>query len=586
ALWRYDTYGRNLLGTARTLDNADGSVGVDVGAGIFGRDGYALLDDSDSPVLENGEYVLRESGTKDYYFFGYGDDYEGGLKDFFRLSGPTPLIPRYALGNWWSRYYAYTEESYNSLLDHFRMEEVPLSVAVIDMDWHLVDIDPSYGSGWTGYTWNEKLFPDYRRFLKNLHERNLAVTLNLHPALGIRGFETMYPEAAKEMGMDPEKKETISFNMSSPDYRRAYFEKVLHPYEKDGVDFWWIDWQQGTGEGKKVDPLFLLNHYHYQDLEGRSSRAMIFSRYAGPGSHRTPIGFSGDTRITWRSLDFQPYFTAMASNIGFFWWSHDIGGHMGGDKDMERLIRWIQLGVLSPIFRLHSSRSPFINKEPWTMEEPYRSVTDEWLRFRHRLVPYLYTMMILSHEEGLPLVRPLYYEWKKDEAAYHYGLKNEYLFGKDLLVSPITSPEDPALRMGCARTLIPEGTWYDLFTGQIYKGRKIRNLYRPISSIPVLMKAGTVLPLSAEDRQNGVPNPKSLKIVFACGKNGSFTLCEDDGISPEGKCGRVLTKMSLVSGEEGDVRAEISSAEGDLSLIPSKRNYSAVFYGLESSDET
>ena len=88
-------------------------------------------------------------------------------------------------------------------------------------------------------------------------------------------------------------------------------------------------------------------------------------RYAGPGSHRYPVGFSGDTITTWASLDFQPEFTATAANIGYGWWSHDIGGHMGGIKDDELATRWVQLGVFSPINRLHSVLSPFTSKEPW-----------------------------------------------------------------------------------------------------------------------------------------------------------------------------------------------------------------------------
>ena len=86
----------------------------------------------------------------------------------------------------------------------------------------------------------------------------------------------------------------------------------------------------------------------------------------GPGSHRYPVGFSGDTHITWDSLAFQPYFTATASNIGYGWWSHDIGGHWYGSRDDDLTVRWVQLGVFSPIMRLHSTLHPFIRKEPWT----------------------------------------------------------------------------------------------------------------------------------------------------------------------------------------------------------------------------
>ncbi len=144
--------------------------------------------------------------------------------------------------------------------------------------------------------------------------------------------------------------------------------------EEDGVDFWWIDWQQGgLTRQPGLDPLWGLDHLHYldsarndgSDYSERNPRPLTFSRYAGPGSHRYPIGFSGDTVVTWESLKFQPEFTACASNIGYGWWSHDIGGHMFGYRDEELEVRWYQLGAFSPINRLHSTDSPFNGKEPW-----------------------------------------------------------------------------------------------------------------------------------------------------------------------------------------------------------------------------
>ena len=139
--------------------------------------------------------------------------------------------------------------------------------------------------------------------------------------------------------------------MCSSDLRQSYFEDIHHPLETEGVDFWWLDWQQDRYfDTEGYDVLKALNHYHYLDNETRHpGEGLILSRYAGPGSQRYPIGFSGDTWISWESLKFQPYFTATASNIGYTWWSHDIGGHMIGNYDPELQTRWLQYGVFSPI---------------------------------------------------------------------------------------------------------------------------------------------------------------------------------------------------------------------------------------------
>lgn len=584
--WNYgDSYGNftNLGGTARTLDDADGKVSLE--KGIFGKDGYSVLDDSKSPVYDNGEFVKRTDDNIDIYFFGYGKDYYGGLYDFCRLCGPMPMIPRYALGNWWSRYYRYTEESYLEVVENFRKENIPLSVAVIDMDWHVTEVDPAYGSGWTGYSWNKELFPDYKRFLGKLHENGLSVTLNLHPADGIRAFEDMYEDVARELSIDPATKEPAEFDFGDSNYRDAYFEKVMQPYEEDGVDFWWIDWQQGTGKKKEdVDPLLLLNHYHYKDQEKRNKRPMIFSRYAGPGSHRYPVGFSGDSHTTWKSLDFQPFFTSTASNIAFGTWSHDIGGHMLGDKDLDRLIRWIEFGVFSPIMRIHSSCSPFFNKEPWLLPEPYRAIVRSFMQLRHALIPYIYTENHRAYKESRPLIRPMYYDYSSDPESYQ--VRNEYGFGDNLLVLPITKPQDKELRLGSVRALIPEGRWYDIFTGVLYEGRKLVKLYRELSQIPVLLPAGGIVPMAAGDLgKNTTENPKDLKILIGGGKSSSYTLYEDDGCSMDYENGAFAE--TLISFEHDmerrEIKLTISGAKGDTRLIPSKRNYHLEFYGIKAS---
>ena len=573
----------NYLGTTRTLDQTDGVIILE--NGLFSREGWSVLDDSDSQVLlENDEVTERPAEELDFYLFFYEKHFEAGLQAFCRLTGKAPMLPRYALSNWWSKYEKYTEDSYNALMDRFKEEKIPLSVAVIDMDWHITEVDSRYGTGWTGYTWNTAYFPDYRRFLKGLHERGLAVTLNLHPADGIRAFEAMYPKVAEMLGLDTEKEEPAAFDLTDPDFRKAYFDLVLGPYEKDGVDFWWIDWQQGTRMGKShTDPLWLLNHYSFEAAEGDGKRPMIFSRYAGPGSHRYPVGFSGDTYATWRSLAAQPHFTATASNIGYGWWSHDIGGHMLGDRDDERLVRWIQFGVFSPIMRLHSSASPFFVKEPWKLEAPYAEIAAEFLRLRHRMLPYLYTMNYRAWKDDLPLVRPLYYAYPNEEDAYTEP--NEYFFGDSLLVGAVTKPIDRTLRLAGVNMYIPKGRWIDLFTGHTYSGKKTRRFYRPIDRIPVLMKEGTILPLLTQEdaceNNSAVENPVNLELLTAAGADGTFTLYEDDNATTaymQGDCVKTAFDMNWLE-EENAVTFTIHPAEGNTALIPPARKYTIRLLG-------
>lgn len=525
-VWHYGDTPQNLGGTARTLDNADGTIPLE--PGLMSRGGYTVMDDSRSLLLEaDGQVTPREDGGLDLYFFGYGHDYLECLKDFYRLSGPAPLLPRYALGNWWSRYYPYSADEYLALMERFEQEQIPFSVAVIDMDWHLVDVDPKYGSGWTGYTWNRKLFPDPQHFLAGLHERGLHVTLNVHPADGVRAFEDPYLAIAGELGLDPEKGDAVEFDITDPKFLQAYFKYLHHPLEEEGVDFWWIDWQQGgVTRVPGLDPLWMLNHYHYLDSGRRGNRPLTFSRYAGLGSHRYPVGFSGDTIVTWESLAFQPFFTASAANAGYGWWSHDIGGHMQGYLDDELVMRWVQFGVFSPVLRLHSSASPFNSKEPWRFNPVAEAAMKEALRLRHRLIPYLYTMNRYASVDGLPLVRPLYYHHPEQPEAY--GVPNQYYFGTELMACPVTSPVDRRTGMAEFTAWLPEGRWFDFFSGRRYDGGRSLSLYRNLESIPVLAKAGAIVPLAdLSGYTSSTANPRELEVKVFAGADGCFHLWED-----------------------------------------------------------
>jgi alpha-glucosidase (family GH31 glycosyl hydrolase) len=568
-LWRYGIDVTNLGGTARTLDNIDGACPLE--PGVLSRTGVAVVDDSRTVLLtDDGWIAPREPGRRDLYVFAYGADHRAAIRAFYRLTGAQPLLPRFALGNWWSRYHPYSAGEYLDLMDRFAADAVPLSVAVLDMDWHQVDIDLKYGTGWTGYSWNTELFPDPPAFLADLHERRLAVSLNVHPAEGVHAHEDRYPAIAERLGIDPPTEQPVNFDPTSREFLQAYFEELHHPLEDDGVDFWWLDWQQGgVTRMPGLDPLWLLNHFHYLDSARHGRRPLTFSRYAGVGSHRYPVGFSGDTVISWASLDFQPYFTATASNIGYGWWSHDIGGHFFGAKDDELATRWVQLGTFSPILRLHSSLSAFNSKEPWRFGERAERVMKEALRLRHQLVPYLYTMNRRAHEDGAPLVAPVY--WDHADRPEAYAHRNEYLFGTNLLLAPITAPADRATGLGATTAWLPPGDWIDVLTGFAYRGDRTTVLHRGLDSIPVLARAGSMVPLVAPDALAfGTANPDALQLRVYAGGDASFILSEDRDDERWAE-----TEFAYQEG-----RFSIAPVRGELASVPSSRTYELVLCGF------
>ncbi len=578
---------QNLKGTTSTLDCVDGECPLE--DGICSIDGFAVLDDSATPrMTKDGWFAGREEGT-DVYFFGYGHDYTAAVQDYYRLTGIPGMLPAFALGNWWSRYHAYTDEEYLGLMDAFRRHDVPLSVGIVDMDWHLVKIgDRHHGDGWTGYTWNKELFLDYRAFIKALHDRGLKTALNLHPMNGVRYWDVQYEEMCKALGKDASTKEPVPFNCLNPDFLKAYFEVLHFPYEQDGIDFWWMDWQQGSNykeiarqdyvpsDIEKITPLWMLNHMHYLASRRNGGRGMIFSRYSGYGSQRYPIGFSGDTTTTWASLKFQPYFTVTASNVGYGWWSHDIGGHMGGIRDDELTARWVQFGVFSPIFRLHSTNSLFAGREPWHYNKRAEMVMSDFMRLRHRLFPYLYTMNRRVHADLLPLMRPMYHV--SPECADAYQVKNEYWFGSEMVVAPITDPAD-ATDLAAADVWLPEGTWTDAMTGYIYKGGQRLTVARPLEEMPIFLKAGAIVPLQAHQvKGNQLGQSADMTAVVAPGASNAFRMYEDDGVSLDFQQGKYAQTPLTLDWAEKSAVFTIGQAEGDASLVPERR-WTVIFRG-------
>ncbi|MBQ8817477.1 MAG: alpha-xylosidase [Clostridia bacterium] len=577
----------NLLGTYRTLDACDGCEKVEWSGerekirlenGVISRSGVAVYDDTSSLILgEDGKLYLRDDDDLDLYVFAYGTDYRAAIKALYGICGAVPMIPKYALGNWWSRYYAYTESEYLHVMDRLSGRDVPITVATVDVDWHwFLDLDKAkqitaqgkndeyHGFadgkvwGYTGYSWDTDLFPDYKAFLKKLHDRGLHVTLNLHPADGVRYYEDSYAEMAKRMGVEPDTETVIPFDFTDEKFINAYFDVLHKPYEKEGVDFWWIDWQQGTKTAMPgLDPLWALNHYHTLDNATEHS-PLILSRYCGVGAHRYPLGFSGDTHVTWSSLAYIPYFTSNATNIGYTWWSHDIGGHKSGIKDDELYVRYVQFGVFSPINRLHCTKMECATKEPTVYMGGSGMIAEEFLRLRHKMIPFLYSAAYDTAHNGVALIEPMYYEYPNEAKAY--SCPNQYFFGGQLIVAPVTSPADNS---GLARTKVwlPEGNWTDIFTGDEYSGGGWFDMIRWLDTIPVLIKSGGFFVLDGRRHTNDISNSDSLSVICSNG-NGNYKLYED------GANGSVITEFNSES-ELGRQRITVS-VMGDEAVIPNR----------------
>jgi len=590
----------NLQGTTRTLDGALGDQTKEpIEPGLVSRDGWVVVDDSTRPLFDSDDFtfaqgekspwpwvMLRPAGKRqDWYFFGYGHDYKQALHDYVSVAGRIPLPPRFAFGAWWSRYWAYSDQELDDLVRGFHENDVPLDVLVIDMDWHLSNVQlqeahqtdqSGHGLGWSGYTWNPLLFPDPGAFLKNLHNEGLKTTLNLHPASGVQPWEGAYPAMARAMGVDPSTKKYVPFDITNKQFAMNYMDLLHHPLEKQGIDFWWLDWQQEANtQTPGVSPTWWLNYVHFTDQQREGGkRPLLFHRWGGLGNHRYQIGFSGDTISVWDSLAFQPWFTATAANVGYAYWSHDIGGHMPGAVDAELYTRWIQFGIYSPILRTHTTKNPAAERRIWAYPEPYSDVMRDAFQLRYAMQPYLYTEARRTYDTGIAFLRPLYYDWPEQDAAYTD--KGEYVFGESMVVAPVTKPMDQDTLMSQENVWIPKGEWFEQATGKHFDGPRAVDRSFSIDQIPVYVKAGSIVPMQPQMRYTG-QKPVDPLIVnvypLANGQTSSYTLYEDASDSEAYKRGVcVWTKISAKqSGDEVDV--DVDPVQGSYPGMLEQRGY-------------
>lgn len=542
----------NLQGTTRTLDGALGGEHLKepIGPGIISRDGWTLVDDN-GPLFDSAKFdpehataetqpwvLERPAGERqDLYFFGYGHDYKQALGDYVRVAGRIPLPPRFAFGTWWSRYWAYSDQELRELVDSFHQNNVPLDVFVIDMDWHKTfgrtfPQDASgHAKGWSGYSWDPALFPDPKDFLHELHNDGLKVTLNLHPASGVQPWEDAYPQFARNMGIDPATQKYVPFDITNRKFALNYFDLLHHPLEKQGIDFWWLDWQQEMNTKLAgVNPTWWLNYMHFTDQEHEGKRPLLFHRWGGLGNHRYQIGFSGDTKSVWESLAYQPWFTATAANVGYAYWSHDIGGHMPGVVEPELITRWIQFGAYSPILRTHTTKNPDAERRIWAYPEPYSDIMRATFQLRYRMQPYLYTEGRRTYDTGVAFLRPLYYD--SPDAPEAYAAKNEYTFGSEMLVAPVVTPVDAATGLVTEHVWLPKGEWMEQTSGKRFTGPVAMERSYAIDQIPVFVKTGSIVPQQPPMLYTGEKpvDPLILEVYpLADGQSSNYSVYEDSG---------------------------------------------------------
>lgn len=518
---------------------------------LYSIDGFVSIDDSNGLIMQqNGAFKKRNSDDIDIYVFMYNTDFYYCLTDYFKLTGYPPLIPRYALGTWWNKKEVYKETDVARLIKTAEINNVPISMFTL------------YNWDNNNYSFTD-LYKDPIAISKYLHTKNIKFGLDITDPISVKKNTILFDRLKDYLEKD--KSGNIPFNLYNERVIDAYLKILIHPLNNMGIDFYSIN-------SSELERLFLLKHYLMCDKQ--DSRNLVIGKNALITSHRYPVLYKGEVKVDWSSLKEIPTFNSSASNLGVSFWSHDCGGTYGGIEDNELFTRYVQLLTFSPILRLGSEAGKFYKREPWKWGLKPAKITTDYISLRYKLIPYIYTEAYKYHKHGKPLIEPIYY---KNPDMYDDDLyKSEYYFGSEIFVSPIISKKDYVMNRVIHKLFIPEGTWYDYFTGKKYSGNKKYVSFYKDEEYPVFVREGAIIPLSL-NKYNDTSCPTNMEIQVFPGKSNSYSIYEDDGVSNKYKEGNYLISNIEFLYRKDNYSLTILPVKGVTGIVPKTRNYKIKF---------
>ena len=561
-IWTYNNKEiRNFGGINYSLDDFTGNLKLE--KGLYSTDGFAVLNDSDSSLIdENGNFLPREEKKYDLYVFMYRKDLGLCLQDYYTLTGYPMLLPRYAFGNWWFKNQKYTITELEILATNFREYHIPISGILLGENWH---------SNQEPFEFDDKSI-DPRNLKSILNKYQTRVGLTINPTISIKKDSLTYQNISN-----------IVQNLNG-DYSLLPLDNqklnVLATYGirnwlQLGIDAFYVDYKNE----KEKQTLASLVHYFCATSELVSNkRGVVFTRNHQISPHRNSIIFTGRTKVDWNTLSVLPRYYSTASNNGISYVASPIGGFYGGIENFELYIRYIQLGVFSSMLILASDGGGYYKREPWRWNISQLEIIRKYLRLRNQLIPYIYTESYVYSKSGSPLIQPLYYKYPKiyDEPTY----KNQYFFGSSMLVCPITKKKNPVMNRVVQRMFIPEGVWYEFESGKKYLGNKYYMSFYKDEDYPVFCREGSIVVLSLDE---GTELPRNVEVDVFPGCHGSYQLYEDDGISNQFKNSNFsITDYNF----QYDINNYILTIKnnGNTGLIPDNRNYRIRFKNTKATN--
>ena len=533
----------------------------DTAYGVFLHNTWRTWFDFDS-YRDDSVNIWSEGGEFDY-FFCYGPSLDAVATQYHHMTGLPELPPLWALGFHQCRWSYYPESRVRELADQFREKEIPCDAIYLDID---------YMDGYRCFTWNTEYFPDPKGMIADLKAAGFHTVVMIDPGIRADPDYFVYAEGAErdvfcrrttgEPMVGPVwPPECVWPDFTHPDVRAWWGPYYREMYVEQGVSGFWNDMNEPAMfkthnmtfpdavhhdyDGHPCDHRQAHNVYGQQmaraSYEGfkalqPAKRPFLLTRAGASGGQRYAAVWTGDNVASWEHLRLANIQCQRLSISGYSFCGTDIGGFVDVPTG-ELLLRWLQLGVFHPLYRVHSmgnnvdgaaeaesetikesERANRLDQEPWSYGDEWTKLNRRAIQFRYRLLPYLYTAFREHLRTGVPLLRPLAFYDQADPRCH--DRQEEFIFGSDLLVSPVLKPGQKTLAI-----YLPKGDWYNLHTGKpCAGGRTVRARLR-LDRIPVYVRAGTVLPVFPKAPQHTGELPGraiQLKAYLAPTGSGSF----------------------------------------------------------------
>lgn len=563
--------------------------------GIFFDNSFRTNFDFGTSLQEYSAFSA-DGGEMNYYFF-WGPSIKKVLGRYADLTGHMPMPPMWALGNQQSRWGYYNDARAEEVVSRYRADDLPLDALYLDIH---------YMSAYRVFTWDPQRFPDPSAFTARLLQKGVKVVPIVDPGVKYQPPSAGAKDAVKYPELAVQDQSYYVFNQG---LANNYFLKrksgdlwigkvwpgdaVYTDYTLDAAARWWGDLFRGyTDHGVAGIWTDMNEPSDFIDQTGKTQmdvvsydggantsyaqnrnvfalgmaratreglerlkpndRPFVITRAAYAGIQRYSTTWTGDNTATWESLALSiPMFQSLGLS-GQPFVGADIGGFMGR-TDAELMTRWYEVGFLTPLCRNHAEITGY-DHEPWRFGSYYEDIIRKYLKLRYRLLPFLYTTLEEAHRTGVPVFRPLLLNYQSDHNTL--TIDDEFMVGTDLLAAPILKP-------GLTQRLVylPEGTWFDYWTGKEVKGGTTIRAEAPLETVPLYVRGGTILPMGPEMNYVGekTGGPLTFAVYPDSKGNAQSALYEDDGVSPAYSKGAfrrtVVSYRATAKGAEIDLAA-------------------------------